>query len=390
MTMMTESSIRRNSKTINTNSSSSNNSYKNRWSGLLSHLTFAVVFHVVCIAWMPSLYPCLPYDHEESSYDRPWFAALQLQPLEQGRRKMLLTEQDETSQSSTPHLRVGQPASTINATQLRPPQAITTTSSNKLQVPPTLQKIVAGMGRVNRDDFARAFDTGIPLQPSAPGNEDVLLLYQHPTSLPPSYNTSQADSSRSIPLLSTPEDATRNCISMKLVLMEPEETHSCLAIMGNWQSHHVHKWMRVTPSTPGVPASLEQPLHMSSRRTTRANYRVTLPTLAQTKEAALFYSHYMTRLDDTLDKIRPLAKAVAQGKLLNTVIVMVSNHGQSEMFINFVCSARSRGLDLSQVLLFATDIETKELGDSLGITTFYDEHVSDVWLVCMSTNSGCC
>jgi len=57
----------------------------------------------------------------------------------------------------------------------------------------------------------------------------------------------------------------------------------------------------------------------------------------------------------------------------NAVIVMVCNHGQSELLMNFVCNSRAKGLDISQVLVFATDIETKELADGLGLTTFYDE-----------------
>ena len=44
--------------------------------------------------------------------------------------------------------------------------------------------------------------------------------------------------------------------------------------------------------------------------------------------------------------------------------------------MNFVCAARARGLDLSPVLVFATDEETKELAEGLGLTSFYDETVS--------------
>ena len=57
---------------------------------------------------------------------------------------------------------------------------------------------------------------------------------------------------------------------------------------------------------------------------------------------------------------------------------MVSNFGQSELLVNFVCSARSRGLDISSVLVFATDLETKALAESLGLTAFYDKRVSSI------------
>jgi hypothetical protein len=41
--------------------------------------------------------------------------------------------------------------------------------------------------------------------------------------------------------------------------------------------------------------------------------------------------------------------------------------------MNFACSARTRGFDLSQVLVFATDLKTKALAEGLGLTAFYDE-----------------
>ena len=60
----------------------------------------------------------------------------------------------------------------------------------------------------------------------------------------------------------------------------------------------------------------------------------------------------------------------------NTVTVMVSNFGQSELLINFVCAAKSRNLDISSIIVFATDIETKELAEGLGLVAFYDKWVS--------------
>jgi hypothetical protein len=44
--------------------------------------------------------------------------------------------------------------------------------------------------------------------------------------------------------------------------------------------------------------------------------------------------------------------------------------------LNFACSARSRGLDISNVLVFATDEETKKLAESIGLASYYDERVS--------------
>lgn len=90
---------------------------------------------------------------------------------------------------------------------------------------------------------------------------------------------------------------------------------------------------------------------------------------------------YLNNLDPVLKQLKPIAQQVAKD---NTVVVMVCNLGQSELLMNFACAARLRGLDLSQVLVFATDLETKTLAEGLGLAAFYDELVN-----CMSRFCKC-
>lgn len=52
---------------------------------------------------------------------------------------------------------------------------------------------------------------------------------------------------------------------------------------------------------------------------------------------------------------------------------MVCNFGQSQLLLNFACAARSKGLDVSSVLVFATDKETKELAEAIGLAVYFDE-----------------
>jgi hypothetical protein len=54
----------------------------------------------------------------------------------------------------------------------------------------------------------------------------------------------------------------------------------------------------------------------------------------------------------------------------------VCNFGQSELLLNFACNARAKGLDIGNVLVFATDQETKTLAESVGLTAYFDERVS--------------
>ena len=89
---------------------------------------------------------------------------------------------------------------------------------------------------------------------------------------------------------------------------------------------------------------------------------------------------YIQNIDQVLGSLSPLAHKCAAAGQLRTVIVMVCNMGQSMLLMNFACAAKARNLDLRQVLVFATDVGTKELAESLGLTAFYDH------IVRLSTN----
>jgi hypothetical protein len=79
----------------------------------------------------------------------------------------------------------------------------------------------------------------------------------------------------------------------------------------------------------------------------------------------------------------------------NTVIVMVCNTGQSDLLINFICSAQARGFgDIvkEKVLVFATDKGVLDIANGLGLRVFYDEKVSSSSLLAflgISCNLSC-
>jgi hypothetical protein len=50
--------------------------------------------------------------------------------------------------------------------------------------------------------------------------------------------------------------------------------------------------------------------------------------------------------------------------------VQVVNFGQVELLFNFVCNARARKIDLSNILVFATDNDTYELVKGIGLHVF--------------------
>jgi len=81
---------------------------------------------------------------------------------------------------------------------------------------------------------------------------------------------------------------------------------------------------------------------------------------------------YLNHLKSTKQNLSEIIKNIA---INNTVIVVTANMGQSELLMNLICSSRRRGLDTKNLLVFPTDVHTKELAESLGLTTFYDDHL---------------
>lgn len=79
---------------------------------------------------------------------------------------------------------------------------------------------------------------------------------------------------------------------------------------------------------------------------------------------------YFANFEGVIGELKPIAEKVA---VKNTIIVMTCNFGQSELLMNFVCNAKAKGMDISNVLVFPTDQETKDLAEGLGLATFHDE-----------------
>lgn len=78
---------------------------------------------------------------------------------------------------------------------------------------------------------------------------------------------------------------------------------------------------------------------------------------------------YMDNYDEVSSQLKNICKKIAKN---NTIIVMVCNMGQASLLMNFACSARSRGLNIDNVLVFVTDEQTLKLAQGLGLNYFYD------------------
>jgi Nucleotide-diphospho-sugar transferase len=273
--------------------------------------------------------------------------------------------------------------------------------SASLYVPPTLTKHVVGAATVNVFEFLKAFRFGFSnfamqnAQTSnyTKGNQQLLFLYQHPSSLPSSSGnaTTQAASTSTAPALPVPHvpigDATKRCRVVKHLLTNSgsnrdRNLHSCTAVIGQRSdSYHLSKWMQdVAVNTSRASTGF--------RRVNRYEFVTTwklfngllrlVPDRAKSRDGLNILGEYLSALDGAMETLRPIAAKVANAGspgVRGNIIVLVCNFGHAELFVNFVCVARANGVDLSKMLLFATDDETYQLATALGISAFHDARI---------------
>jgi hypothetical protein len=238
------------------------------------------------------------------------------------------------------------------------------------------------MTRVARQEFAKRFNSlglGVPFMEDTKTNREVIIVYADKSALPDDQNVSaDATAQTGIPLVSV-EDATANCDSINVALVAVKKgliRRQCLALVGDADgAPYLHRFMRLPSSNNRndvYPLSPKAPLRLAGSLHSHKGWHGAYPALGPvSKQYREILGKYLQNLDDVLKKLSPIASAAAAGK--NMVVVMTSNFGQSEMLVNFVCAARSRGLDLSSVLVFATDEETRDIALGLGLHAFYDE-----------------
>jgi hypothetical protein len=266
------------------------------------------------------------------------------------------------------------PNSTSNKEQLTsiPPtqqqsKMSTSKQSRSLQFPRPVASFAVGMTRVDRDEFAGKFDMGVPLGKSTPNNKQVLILHGRQDAMPMPTVQNESSNDDGTPLLSV-DDATANCDYLNVVLTDDSSSRrQCLAIMGQFESYHVQRFMRIGRKGPLDP---ELPLRYVQRGLQNNGASWLMPP--NDKHFSSYWpivATYLSNIDTSLAKLKPIAQRVAAN---NTVIAMVCNFGQSEILMNFVCSARARGLEDLPVVVFATDQETHDLAESLGLTSYYD------------------
>mmetsp|Transcript_20280 Transcript_20280/g.41434 ORF Transcript_20280/g.41434 Transcript_20280/m.41434 type:complete len:652 (-) Transcript_20280:1308-3263(-) len=238
----------------------------------------------------------------------------------------------------------------------------------------SITHFATGLVRVANTDLMKTFDFGVPPNPNTE-NYDALILYNKKDALPSDETIAKAarqeDPKQGLPFV-TANTATENCDTMNVVFINnPGSTRQCLALVGGqYQSYHIQRWMRRSDNFRGLNA--DYPLKLTSRGWTAAGrMEFTPPKDYHVKDHQDILRTYLNNADDIKNRL----KSILSKMKTHTVVVLTCNFGQSELLMNFACSARSRGFDLSNILVFPTDFDTKELAEGMGFTTFYEEKI---------------
>lgn len=153
--------------------------------------------------------------------------------------------------------------------------------------------------------------------------------------------------------------------------------NQCIAIVGNYESYHIQRWMRINGRHSGSKLNLDEPLYPVGRGLqTNGMDKFSAPKDRDVEQNQELLRTYFDQLDESIQILRPKAASCAGDD--NIVIVMVCNTGQSELLINFLCSADARGFGdviREKVLLFATDQGMLDIALGLGMKAFYNEKI---------------
>mmetsp|Transcript_60629 Transcript_60629/g.148740 ORF Transcript_60629/g.148740 Transcript_60629/m.148740 type:complete len:605 (+) Transcript_60629:148-1962(+) len=266
--------------------------------------------------------------------------------------------------------------------------------------PKSLDKMFVDYATVPRDDFFELFDIGVPKDPVTEGAEDVMILYTSDKSLPWGEGSMANDK-----FGFNVKDAVANCHMVKVILQEPNKrrkTNQCFAIVPQWESYHIHKFMRLPQNVDSMAKNgrnapqmidLQNPLRYVSRSYDDRGRHAGVPvTSRHTIPSYEVLVDYLQNLDRVLTELRVFLKDVIEkannnnnngvstksktnNRSKNTIVVLVCNKGQAPLFRNFVCNARAKNLDLSHIVMFATDQETKTMCEELNIAVWYEESI---------------
>jgi len=275
-------------------------------------------------------------------------------------------------------------------------------STQKLENDPLQMRLRMLM---DRNEFARTFPFGVPFLNSTPNNHQVLILSFTRSREKFLYNDQSwnATSTSSVQLSLLQKhcrilNGVYNILPPRRPNDQNERTCTALVVAATLlDDPHVRKF--IAPPSPKFTSLVRRSKSQQTGNEEPMSYRLALqgqyhnpsgdftflklpPGKYKSKDAFKELLSYLSIFDTVMQELRPIAATAARSMRKNSsqpsnvnvddsIIVMVSNFGHSDMMINYICAAQRAGIDLGKILLFATDPATQTLAQALGVAGVY-------------------
>jgi hypothetical protein len=225
---------------------------------------------------------------------------------------------------------------------------------------------VTNVALIPKANLTAYLNLGVPLDPpTRQGSTHATILYTRQQAQPTDplvFGSTIADAGT----------ALEHCDTVHVLLTDHSKSRNqCLAIVPNYESFYLQRFKRVDAHGKDDPAAS---LHLVGRGRKGGHGKLDEfppPTAGNIKEGFRMLKTYLDSQDEVLAELKAILERIAIDK---TVIVMVCNFGQSELLLNFLCQARQRQFDLSNLIVFATDQETHDMVTGMGVTAYFDKH----------------
>lgn len=254
--------------------------------------------------------------------------------------------------------------------------------------PDTTKAFAVGALRVPRDELMETYDFGVPFKVEK--DVEAIILYNSRAALPSAKTPNQeAITGKNGEIAqATVSEAMEKCDTMNVIftsLQNKPKIPECQLIIGNFESYHINRWQRMPEFNQSNKKHRELnhtlPLHHTGRIVlSKGVDEFDLPDLwnnMKRKEKGFLLQHFdalkvfLENVETVLKEVKDLLEKRKVVKD-NTVVVVTTNSGHSELLSNFVCAARSRGFDTGNLLVFPTDEEAHKVAKGMGLASYFD------------------
>jgi Nucleotide-diphospho-sugar transferase len=236
-----------------------------------------------------------------------------------------------------------------------------------------VSNFMAGAARILTVDLLEQFDPGIPHKTYA-GNEEAFIFYGQKEAIPKRLR-SNFDRLEA-------KDALSNCESVEIIVRSiPMGFNSCFALMGNADVHFVpttYRWI-TKKSLQNEKDASNNLFELAGRGMNAMTEYDFLPIDIEDDTLKSFRKQLIAYLSILDDAVIPLIRPVLEDKATEmenagkTLIITVTNYGQSDLLHNFVCACQANHLDISNFVIFCTDEESLKKATSIGLTAIYHQ-----------------